>query len=50
MRRDSFTGVAGTLRRLAGKQPMKLVVGVVQDEDADDVVRDLSDSGLPVRR
>lgn len=29
---------------------MKLVVGIVQDEDADDVVRDLSDSGLPVTK
>lgn len=48
--KESSTERAGLRRRLSKKRPMKLVIAIVQDEDADPVVRELIESGFSVTK
>jgi uncharacterized protein YaaQ len=48
--RESTAAPGALFRRLAGRQALKLVVAIVQEDDADSVVRELVESGLPVTK
>ncbi len=48
--KESTTAPGALLRRLSGRQALKLVIAIVQEDDADAVVRQLVDSGLPVTK
>lgn len=48
--RESTAAPGGLLRRLAGRQGLKLLIAIVQEDDADPVVRELVESGLPVTK
>ncbi len=47
---ESSTSQGGPLGRILGKQALKLVLAIVQEEDADAVCTELIDAGLPVTK
>lgn len=45
--KESTAAPGALLRRLSGRQALKLVIAIVQEDDADPVVRELVESKLP---